>query len=168
MTRCIILTIETLLFREDVQIKGLNVIIYCSNLTFAHTTMWPASEKATFIMATQKSIPMRWLKVSLINLPRVLWFALEFAKQFLSSKMKNRIFTNGKIEDFVNLPKEINLQNDKTMDEITLKWIEIIEKHENELKSLDNYHIYLDKKSVKDVNSNVESNKSKWSLWPFG
>ena len=44
--RCFMLTLETLLLKEEVQIRGLSYIFYCSNLTLAHAMMWTASEAA--------------------------------------------------------------------------------------------------------------------------
>ena len=97
MMRCFMITIDTLLFKEEVQIKGISCIMECSNLTLAHTTMWTPSEASNIFTHCEKVIPVRHRKIKLVKLPRPLWFALEFAKHFLSSKMKQRIFLDGNI-----------------------------------------------------------------------
>ena len=148
------ITLDTLLFKEEVQIKGISCIMECSNLTLAHTTMWSPSEASNIFTHCEKSFPVRHRKISLVQLPRPLWFVLEFAKHFLSSKMKQRIFLNGNIQDFANVPK-----NSFRMDEVTSNWISELETHQMHLNTLNNITIDLDEQEVKNVK------KSKWILF---
>ena len=154
MMKCFMITIDTLLFKEEVQIKGISCIMECSNLTLAHTTMWTPSEASNIFTHCEKVIPVRHRKIKLVKLPRPLWFALEFAKHFLSSKMKQRIFLDGNIQDFANVPK-----NSFSFNEITSSWILELETHQMHLKTLNEIKIDLDKQEVE------KAKKSNWILF---
>ena len=143
------ITLDTLLFKEEVQIKGLSYIFECSNLTLGHTTMWTPSSASEVFKQCEKSLPIRRKKISVINLPRPLLFVLEFAKYLVSPKMKSRIFLNEKIEDFPNVPKT-------QWDEITKSWISEIEAQKSNLETLD---------QIKIVKKSKESEKSMFSFW---
>ena len=143
------ITLDTLLFKEEVQIKGLSYIFECSNLTLGHTTMWTPSSASEVFKHCEKSLPIRRKKISVINLPRPLLFVLEFAKLLVSPKMKSRIFLNEKIEDFPNVPKT-------QWDEITKSWISEIEAQKSNLESLD---------QIKIVKKSKEPEKSIFPFW---
>ena len=68
--------------------------------------------------------------------------------------MKQRLFLNGNIQDFANVPK-----NSLRMDEVTSNWISQIETHQMHLNTLNNITIDLDEQEVKN------DKKSKWILF---
>lgn len=62
-------------------------------MTLAHCGMWTGGEAAKAFRICEKNLPMRHQDMNLVHLSFGLWAVIEFVKQFLSAKLKGRIFS---------------------------------------------------------------------------
>ncbi|KAH8302255.1 hypothetical protein KR044_004513 [Drosophila immigrans] len=107
------LTYECLMEDQETQITGLNHVGDFGGVTAAHVTNWNPTEFARIFKWGEQSLPMRHKEVHLVNVPTTLKWLIDFVKNRLSAKMKNRVTTYGSEKELVKgvdaecLPQEM-------------------------------------------------------------
>lgn len=85
------LTYECLMDDAQTQVTGIVEIGDFSGITAAHITNWNPTEFARILKWTEHSLPIRHKEVHLINVPSTLKWLIDFVKNRLSNKIKNRV-----------------------------------------------------------------------------
>jgi len=89
--RALLATFETLMECEENQIRGVTVVIYAKGLGYSHLGIWTPADAARLFGTCEKNLPVRHKDINLVHLPFAMWAVVEFVKQFLTTKIKERI-----------------------------------------------------------------------------
>jgi len=89
------LTYECLMEDQETQITGLSHVGDFAGVSTAHVTNWNPTEFARIFKWGEQSLPMRHKEIHLINVPSTLKWLIDFVKNRVSSKMKNRLIIYG-------------------------------------------------------------------------
>ncbi|EDV96382.1 alpha-tocopherol transfer protein-like [Drosophila grimshawi] len=89
------LTYECLMEDQETQITGLSHVGDFAGVTTSHVTNWNPTEFARIFKWGEQSLPMRHKEIHLINVPSTLKWLIDFVKNRVSSKMKNRLIIYG-------------------------------------------------------------------------
>ncbi|XP_037930753.1 alpha-tocopherol transfer protein-like [Teleopsis dalmanni] len=107
------LTYECLMEDQETQITGITHIGDFSGVMTAHVTNWNPTEFAKVFKWGEQSLPMRHKEIHLVNVPSTLKWLIDFVKNRVSSKIRDRltIYTNEadlvKTVDAHCLPREL-------------------------------------------------------------
>lgn len=107
------LTYECLMEDQETQITGLSHVGDFAGVTTAHVTNWNPTEFARVFKWGEQSLPMRHKEIHLINVPSTLKWLIDFVKNRVSSKMKNRLNIYGSDKELMKsvdpecLPQEM-------------------------------------------------------------
>ncbi|XP_034481136.1 alpha-tocopherol transfer protein-like [Drosophila innubila] len=107
------LTYECLMEDQETQITGLSHVGDFAGVTTSHVTNWNPTEFARVFKWGEQSLPMRHKEIHLINVPSTLKWLIDFVKNRVSSKMKNRIIIYGSEKELMKgvdaecLPQEM-------------------------------------------------------------
>ncbi|XP_030385968.1 alpha-tocopherol transfer protein-like [Scaptodrosophila lebanonensis] len=85
------LTYECLMEEQETQITGLTHVGDFAGVSTAHVTNWNPTEFARIFKWGEQSLPLRHKEIHLINVPSTLKWLIDFVKNRVSSKMKNRL-----------------------------------------------------------------------------
>ena len=89
--KAIMLTFESFLEDEEVQIRGFSHVLDESGITLSHLVLWNPSEVARIFGICEKAMPMRHKRLDFVRLPALLNYVYEFATNFMSEKLRSRI-----------------------------------------------------------------------------
>ncbi|XP_059618252.1 clavesin-2-like [Phlebotomus argentipes] len=90
------------------QTNGVVKVVDCTNEEFAFVAMWTPAKIKEFSQCWQKTFPISFAKIYLVNMPSFANVALNLFKTFISNKLKERIKTvNGWQEVFDDLGRDI-------------------------------------------------------------
>ncbi|XP_030570687.1 alpha-tocopherol transfer protein-like [Drosophila novamexicana] len=107
------LTYECLMEDQETQITGLSHVGDFAGVTTSHVTNWNPTEFARVFKWGEQSLPMRHKEIHLINVPSTLKWLIDFVKNRVSSKMKNRLNIYGSEKELMKavdadcLPQEM-------------------------------------------------------------
>lgn len=92
------LTYEFLMEDPQTQVLGLTHVGDFSGVTTAHITNWNPTEFARIFKWGEQSLPLRHKEIHLVNVPSTLKWMIDFVKNRVSSKIRQRlnIYTNDK------------------------------------------------------------------------
>ncbi|XP_065360126.1 alpha-tocopherol transfer protein-like [Calliphora vicina] len=92
------LTYEYLMEDPQTQVMGLTHVGDFSGVTTAHITNWNPTEFARLFKWGEQSLPLRHKEIHLVNVPSTLKWLIDFVKNRVSSKIRNRltVYTNDK------------------------------------------------------------------------
>ncbi|XP_058974922.1 clavesin-2-like [Musca domestica] len=85
------LTYECLMEDAQTQVMGLTHIGDFGGITTAHVTNWNPTEFGRLFKWGEQSLPLRHKEIHLINVPTTLKWVVDFVKNRVSSKMRNRL-----------------------------------------------------------------------------
>ncbi|KAL5291353.1 hypothetical protein ACFFRR_010637 [Megaselia abdita] len=156
------ITYETLMEDTETQILGLTHIADFSGVTTAHVTNWNPTEFARVFKWGEQSFPLRHKEIYLVNVPSSLKWLVDFVKNRVSPKIKNRFhcYTNVKdIHKHVDpdcLPQEFG--GKIPMSDMIESWKkELIAKRDLVL-SLDKMNLVSDRGITTSKNNNISTN----------
>lgn len=107
------LTYEYLMEDPQTQVVGLTHVGDFSGVSTAHVTNWNPTEFARLFKWGEQSLPLRHKEIHLVNVPSTLKWMIDFVKNRVSSKIRNRltVYTNDKdvckVVDTECLPLEL-------------------------------------------------------------
>lgn len=107
------ITYECLMEDQETQITGLSHVGDFAGVTTSHVTNWNPTEFARIFKWGEQSLPMRHKEIHLINVPSTLKWLIDFVKNRVSSKMKNRLIIYGSDKELMKavdpecLPQEM-------------------------------------------------------------
>lgn len=96
---------QVLLEEEETQISGFVVIVDCTNVSFAHYSLFPLSDVVNFVKIIKMSSVGRHKKMIMINLPNYATIMLDIAKRVMSEKLRQRIAL---LKEMAELESEID------------------------------------------------------------
>jgi len=120
------LTYECLMEDQETQITGLTHVGDFCGVTTAHVTNWNPTEFARVFKWGEQSLPLRHKEIHLINVPSTLKWLIDFVKNRVSSKMKNRLTIHSTERDLLKgvepdcLPAELG--GNVTMSDMIEAW----------------------------------------------
>lgn len=99
------LTYEYLMEDPQTQVLGLTHVGDFSGITTAHIKIWNPTEFVRLFKWGEQSLPLRHKEIHLVNVPSTLKWLIDFIKNCVSSKIRNRltVYTNDK-----NLTKAVD------------------------------------------------------------
>lgn len=90
MAKAYFIALETLLEDPENQVLGFTHVCDITGITAAHITNWNPTDFARILKWGEQSVPARHKAVHCVNVPHAVKFVLDFAKNKVSPKMKER------------------------------------------------------------------------------
>lgn len=154
------LTYEYLMEDPQTQILGLTHVGDFSGVTTAHVTNWNPTEFARLFKWGEQSLPLRHKEIHLVNVPSTLKWLIDFVKNRVSSKIRNRltIYTNDKdvtkAVDPECLPLELG--GKMPISEMVELWKEELKEKRDILAKLDEIKLLSDRGIQRKSSYNAE------------
>lgn len=135
------ITYETLLLDEETQIMGVTHIADMKNVSMSQVASWSPHEAAVILKIGEQALPMRHKAIHVLNMPVIMKFLYDFAKERLSPKMATRAKVHNSVQQLNQhidpqcLPKEYG--GTIPMAEMIEMWKKELEESRERLMTLD-------------------------------
>lgn len=158
------LTYEYLMEDPQTQVLGLTHVGDFSGVTTAHVTNWNPTEFARLFKWSEQSLPLRHKEIHLVNVPSTLKWLIDFVKNRVSTKIRNRltVYTNDKdltkVVDPECLPLELG--GKMPISEMVELWKQELETKRHIIAKLDEMTLLSDRGIQRKSSYNAEKSNS--------
>uniref|UniRef100_T1GSY0 CRAL-TRIO domain-containing protein n=1 Tax=Megaselia scalaris TaxID=36166 RepID=T1GSY0_MEGSC len=156
------ITYETLMEDTETQILGLTHIADFSGVTTAHVTNWNPTEFARVFKWGEQSFPLRHKEIYLVNVPSSLKWVVDFVKNRVSAKIKNRFHCYTNVKDLHKhvdpdcLPQELG--GKILMADMVESWKKELIAKRDLVINLDKMNLLSDRGITTSKNNNISTN----------